>query len=313
MIESRAQKCTSFKTDLHAFLDISNDAVEVSAVVAQGYIVSEQAAVRHLHIRQPGCTWQTLVCTAARHCALPVGHSRSLVYDPIRPSRRMAMLVGTIRGSAPLPSLRSCARVCHSQLPARRQPQQPFTVVADGRDGDPARRRFAANSRKGKSAWSHTVAVRFVSRLFFSNLDVNVNQANHTQRRIGGAGGLHGRAHLTTRRSGTATATVSWACSQTGKSWCMYSRMQHHVQLAAMPPCRNVHGSDAAFAAFVCPRPDAVSVTRPGLVMRFMPDLSIWRMHRAARTLLYYLMETNLNYHHWLSAFLKAYPIPRVS
>lgn len=33
---------------------------------------------------------------------------------------------------------------------------------------------------------------------------------------------------------------------------------------------------------------------------------------RAARTLLYYLMETNLNVHHWLLAFMRAYPIPRV-
>jgi hypothetical protein len=32
---------------------------------------------------------------------------------------------------------------------------------------------------------------------------------------------------------------------------------------------------------------------------------------RAARTLLYYLMETNLNYHHWLLAFIRTYPIPR--
>jgi hypothetical protein len=35
-------------------------------------------------------------------------------------------------------------------------------------------------------------------------------------------------------------------------------------------------------------------------------------MCRAARTLLYYLMETNLNYHHWLLAFIRTYPIPRV-
>ena len=36
-------------------------------------------------------------------------------------------------------------------------------------------------------------------------------------------------------------------------------------------------------------------------------------MCRAARTLLYYLMETNLNYHHWLLAYIRTYPIPQVS
>ncbi len=34
---------------------------------------------------------------------------------------------------------------------------------------------------------------------------------------------------------------------------------------------------------------------------------------RATKTLVYYLMETNLNLHYWLSAFLSAHPIPRVS
>lgn len=32
---------------------------------------------------------------------------------------------------------------------------------------------------------------------------------------------------------------------------------------------------------------------------------------RAVKTLLFYLMETNLNLHYWLSAFLAAHPIPR--
>ena len=33
---------------------------------------------------------------------------------------------------------------------------------------------------------------------------------------------------------------------------------------------------------------------------------------RSARTLAYYLMETNLNLYHWLLAFIKQNPIPRV-
>lgn len=33
---------------------------------------------------------------------------------------------------------------------------------------------------------------------------------------------------------------------------------------------------------------------------------------RAVKTLIYYLMETNLNLHYWLSAFLQMHPIPRV-
>lgn len=33
---------------------------------------------------------------------------------------------------------------------------------------------------------------------------------------------------------------------------------------------------------------------------------------RSARTLLFYLQETNLNLYYWLSAFMQAYPIPRV-
>ena len=32
---------------------------------------------------------------------------------------------------------------------------------------------------------------------------------------------------------------------------------------------------------------------------------------RSARTLLYYLQETNLNIYYWLQAFMQAYPIPR--
>jgi len=32
---------------------------------------------------------------------------------------------------------------------------------------------------------------------------------------------------------------------------------------------------------------------------------------RAVKTLIYYLMETNLNLHYWLSAFLQMHPIPR--
>lgn len=35
-------------------------------------------------------------------------------------------------------------------------------------------------------------------------------------------------------------------------------------------------------------------------------------LSRAARTLVFYLMETNLNVHHWLQGFIKANPIPRV-
>ena len=34
---------------------------------------------------------------------------------------------------------------------------------------------------------------------------------------------------------------------------------------------------------------------------------------RAARTLAYYLSETNLNVYHWLLAFMRQYPIPKVS
>ena len=34
---------------------------------------------------------------------------------------------------------------------------------------------------------------------------------------------------------------------------------------------------------------------------------------RAARTLAYYLSETNLNVYHWLLAFINQYPIPRVN
>ena len=32
---------------------------------------------------------------------------------------------------------------------------------------------------------------------------------------------------------------------------------------------------------------------------------------RSARTLLYYLQETNLNVYYWLQAYMQAYPIPR--
>jgi hypothetical protein len=32
---------------------------------------------------------------------------------------------------------------------------------------------------------------------------------------------------------------------------------------------------------------------------------------RSARTLLYYLQETNLNVFYWLQAYMQAYPIPR--
>jgi len=34
---------------------------------------------------------------------------------------------------------------------------------------------------------------------------------------------------------------------------------------------------------------------------------------RAARTLCYYLSETNLNVHHWLMTYMQKYPIPRVT
>ena len=33
---------------------------------------------------------------------------------------------------------------------------------------------------------------------------------------------------------------------------------------------------------------------------------------RSAKTLLFYLQETNLNLYYWLTAFMQAYPIPRV-
>ena len=32
---------------------------------------------------------------------------------------------------------------------------------------------------------------------------------------------------------------------------------------------------------------------------------------RAAKTLLYYFQETNVNYHHWLGDYIKQHPIPR--
>lgn len=41
------------------------------------------------------------------------------------------------------------------------------------------------------------------------------------------------------------------------------------------------------------------------------PPSSAWRC-RAAKTLIYYLMETNLTLHSWMFAYLKANPIPRV-
>lgn len=127
------------------------------------------------------------------------------------------MLVVALHG-VPILTLRAHTRVCHSPMLPRWQHQQPFTVVADGRDGDPARRRYA-NSRKGKS---------------FSNKN---------------------------RRRGRPAWTRS---------------------------------------------PDD-SPLRDGNRDRLMGMLT----DRAARTLLYYLMETNLNVHHWLLAFMRAYPIPR--
>ena len=36
-------------------------------------------------------------------------------------------------------------------------------------------------------------------------------------------------------------------------------------------------------------------------------------MRRAARTLCYYLSETNLNVHHWLMSYMQKNPIPRVA
>ena len=36
-------------------------------------------------------------------------------------------------------------------------------------------------------------------------------------------------------------------------------------------------------------------------------------MRRAARTLCYYLSETNLNVHHWLMSYMQKNPIPRVT